>query len=105
MPTSTDQPAYRHDPWEPRCEPARTLYLAFREEATRRKGRAIEEWISAERDAVWKAACAFARANGLDEPSIELVARAERYAMGSTDYGATWAYTLERLMAGAPVKG
>lgn len=105
MPRSPDQPASRHDPWEPRCEPARTLYLAFQDEATRRKGRSVEEWITAEREAVWKAACSYARTNGKPEPAIELVARAERYAMGSIDYGATWAYTLERLMAGAPVKG
>ena len=87
-----------HDPFEPTREPARTLYLTFQEEARHRKGRSIEEWVKAERLAVWSAANLYAQRNGLQSPTLEQVEAAERYAMGSVDYGAKWAWGVERLM-------
>ena len=44
------------DIFRPRFEPARLLYDAFQDEASKRKSRTVEEWISAERDRVWIAA-------------------------------------------------
>ena len=86
------------DIFEPTQEPARTLYRAFQQEAKKRKGRDVAEWVQAERDAVRAAACAYAKQHDLHEPTIEEVAAAERYAMGSADYGAKWAYQVASLM-------
>ena len=86
------------DPFEPTREPARTLYKAFQTEALKRRTRSVEEWVSSERLAVHSAAKAYARTHGLREPTLEEVARAERYAMGSIDYGAKWAYQVEAAM-------
>jgi hypothetical protein len=44
-----------HDIFEPRREPARSIYLAFQAEATKRKGRSVDEWLSAEREVVYRA--------------------------------------------------
>ena len=40
------------DVFEPRNEPAKSIYLAFQAEATKRKARQVEEWVKAERAAV-----------------------------------------------------
>jgi hypothetical protein len=86
------------DPFRPRPEPALTIYEAFQAEAKKRKGRSLDEWIKAEREAVWHAAATYAQQHGMSVPTIDEVARAERYAMGSVDYGAKWAYQVERYM-------
>ena len=89
----------RDDPFRPRRQPAQTIYDAFQEEARKRKdGRSFEEWSEAERMAVWKAASEYAQAHGMTVPTMEQVKSAERYAMGSIDYGAKWAYQVERCM-------
>ncbi len=87
-----------YDPFEPRHEPARTLYLAFQNEARLRKGRSVEEWIRAERDAVFNAARVYAESNGMRVPTLADVEAAERYAMGSADYGLKWSLGVERAM-------
>lgn len=87
-----------HDPFEPSREPARTIYRAFQQEAAMRKGRSLQEWILAERQAVWEAAKTYAREHGLEAPSLKQIEAAERYAMGSVDYGAKWAWAVERHM-------
>ena len=76
----------------PPHNPARAIYDAFQAEAAKRPGRSVEEWIEAERQAVWRAACAGARERGCRPPTIEEVERCEQYACGSTDYGSKWAY-------------
>jgi hypothetical protein len=86
------------DIFKPRSEPAKTLYEAFQEESKNRKGRESEEWIFTERMAVWRAAMHYAQQHGLRVPSIEEVENAERYASGSVDYGAKWAYRVAGLM-------
>lgn len=91
----------QHDPFQPSHEPARTLYEAFQQEARLRKSRPIAQWVEAERNAVFKAACDYARAHGLRAPTLEEVRAAEMYAMGSVDYGAKWAYGVERAMVPA----
>lgn len=86
------------DVFEPRHEPAKSIYLAFQEEASKRKGRSVEQWMKEETDAVFRACEREARKLGLQAPTMEQVQSAERYAMGSVDYGAKWAYQLVRVM-------
>lgn len=88
-----------YDPFEPRHEPARNLYLAFQDEATKRKGRSGEEWVLAERTRVFEEAQRQAALRGWRAPTLEDVAKAERSAMGHVDYGAKWALRLVELMS------
>lgn len=80
------------DCFEPHHEPARSIYNAFQAEARRRKGRGVDAWMKAERDAVLREAARQAQSLGLRCPTMEEVTAAECGAMGSTDYGAKWAY-------------
>lgn len=84
------------DIFEPKCEPERAVYRAFQEEARNRKGRSFEEWGEAEVSAVHRAAARRFPSHGLPAPTLEQVRRAEAYARGSIDYGATWIYALVR---------
>ncbi len=86
------------DIFEPHREPAKSIYLAFQAEAAKRKGRPLDEWVKAERDAVFRECTHQAKKLGLHAPTIDDVAAAERYAMGSIDYGAKWAYQLVQVM-------
>ena len=86
------------DIFEPRHEPARSIYLAFQAEAAKRKGRPVDAWIKAEREAVLRECAHQAQMRGLRAPSMDEVTAAERYAQGSADYGAKWAYQLVRVM-------
>lgn len=86
------------DVFQPTVEPARSIYTAFQAEAKNRSGRSVEEWMTAELDAVYREAVYQAQALGLRTPSKEEVKSAERYAMGSADYGAKWAYRVVDAM-------
>lgn len=86
------------DIFEPKHESARSIYLAFQTEAAKRKERSVEEWIKAEREAVFREAVHQAQKLGLRAPTIAQVIDAERYAMGSIDYGAKWAYCIVKIM-------
>ncbi|HGP3143572.1 TPA: hypothetical protein ACLG1D_001178 [Pseudomonas aeruginosa] len=86
------------DVFQPTTEPARSIYAAFQAEAKKRESRSVEEWTSAEVDAVHREAVYQAQAHGLRAPSKEEIERAERYAMGSVDYGAKWAYSVVDAM-------
>lgn len=86
------------DPFRPRREPAMSIYDAFQAEAGKRAGRPMDAWIQAEREAVWRAARDQAAKLGLRCPTLSDVESAERYAMGSIDYGKTWAYRLAESM-------
>ncbi len=86
------------DVFRPHNDPARAIYDAFQAEASKRDERDTEEWLKKEPEAVWRAACDYAKAHGLQEPTLAQVERAERYAQGSSDYGAQWAYALVRYM-------
>lgn len=90
----------KRDIFEPKREPALSIYNAFQKEAAERKRRTIEEWIDAERNAVHRESVHQAQRLGLRVPSMEEVMRAERYAVGSADYGAKWAYGVVDAMAG-----
>ena len=78
------------DPFQPKTEPARSIYRAFVSEAKKRDGRSPEVWMAGEVDAVFQEAVRQARARGLRLISREEVAAAEACAMGSTDYAAKW---------------
>lgn len=87
-----------HDPFVPHKDPAKSIYLAFQLEAANRKGRSPAEWIKAEREAVHAAAMMQAERLGLSALSLQEIEAAERYAMGSVDYGAKWAYQVVDAM-------
>lgn len=86
------------DIFQPTMEPAKSIYLAFQAEASKRDGRSDEEWQSAEREAVHREASIQAKKLRLRVPSSEDIAAAERYALGSVDYGAKWAYGVVNAM-------
>jgi len=79
------------DPLRPRMEPASLIYDAFQKEAEKRDGREFDEWLNAERQAVFDAAKAYAEKHGLTAPTMTQVIARERLAEGHTDYGAKWA--------------
>jgi hypothetical protein len=89
----------QHDPFRPRQQPAQLIYDAFQAEAAHRERRQLADCIRLELAAVHRAACEYASLHGLQRPSMEDVEAAERYARGSADYGAKWAYTLAHKMA------
>ncbi|WP_060158652.1 hypothetical protein [Burkholderia cepacia] len=80
------------DVFEPKREPARSIYLAFQREAEHRKKRTVDEWLRGEREAVFDESVRQAVKMGLRAPSMEEVILAERSAAGHIDYGAKWAY-------------
>lgn len=86
------------DVFQPTTEPARSIYAAFQEEAKKRNGRSVEEWVAAEIDAVHRASVLQSQALGLRVLNRIEVENAERYAMGSADYGAKWAYKVVDAM-------
>ncbi|MGF6976037.1 hypothetical protein QFZ94_004487 [Paraburkholderia sp. JPY465] len=67
-------------------------------EATKHKGRSIGEWLAAERDAVFREATLQAQRLGLRVPTMDEVVSGERYAAGSVDYCAKWAYCVVEAM-------
>ena len=86
------------DPFEPRLEPAKSIYLAFLSEAKQRNEGDLEESFARERKAVLAEAQRQATALGLRMPCMEDVENADNYAMGSSDYGAKLAYRLTEIM-------
>lgn len=80
------------DHWRPTTDPAKTIYDALQAEALKRSGRAVDDWIEAERNAVWTASRDYALKYGLRVPTLSVVERAEQSACGHTDYCAKWAY-------------
>jgi hypothetical protein len=74
------------------------LYDAFQAEAAKRTGRTVAQWQDAEERAVWAVARDYAEQFDLVAPTMDDVKRASTYASGSIDYGAKWAYAIEKLM-------
>jgi hypothetical protein len=62
-----------HDVFQPRHEPARSIYNTFQTEARCRKGRSVEEWMAAEREAVMREATHQAARLGLRVPTMDEV--------------------------------
>lgn len=86
------------DVFEPRAEPARSIYLAFQREAENRQSRDLEEWITAERNAVFQEGQRLAVLLNLKPPTMEDVKRSEIAALGHVDYGSKWAYGVANAM-------
>lgn len=86
------------DIFQPRTEPAKSIYAAFQAEASFRDSRSIEEWQAAEVKAVFREAIIQAQILGLAEPTIGDIQRAERCAFGSIDYGSKWAVNVANAM-------
>jgi organic hydroperoxide reductase OsmC/OhrA len=84
--------------FEPKHEPAKTFYLAFEKEAENRKGKDPEDWILAERSAVYNAALDYATRKNLVPLTMEEIEKAEIYATGSADYGAKWAFKVVQAL-------
>lgn len=78
------------DIFQPRAEPAKSIYEAFQLEAAERNGRSLEKWQTAERNVVHREAVIQAQKLGLRVPTMEDVEQAERHAFGSIDYGSKW---------------
>lgn len=88
----------KRDFFEPSTLPALSIYKAFRKESMKRAGRVETEWREAEITAVHDEALVQAQKHGLCAISRDQVIRAERYAVGSADYGAKWAYKVVDAM-------
>lgn len=88
------------DVFRPRMQPHRSIYDAFQDEALKRLGRSFEEWVLAEKAAVYQAALRASADAGfrLQAPTMEMVESAEISARGSVDYGLTWVCHLLRSM-------
>ena len=86
------------DVFQPRHEPARSIYDAFQNEAAKRKGRSVDEWLTAEREAVLCEATTQAARLGLRVPTMGEIVITERRAIGAADYGAKWAYGVTEYM-------
>ncbi|WP_244260505.1 hypothetical protein [Burkholderia gladioli] len=84
--------------FRPIREPARSIHDALLREGAKRKSRTVEEWLTAERAAVWKEAIAQAHKLQLRVPSIADVERAERLAHGHSNYAAKWAHGVADAM-------
>ncbi|MEX3555089.1 MAG: hypothetical protein VB131_00135 [Burkholderia gladioli] len=86
------------DAFRPVREPARSIYDAIVREAALRRQRSVEEWVSAERKAVWREAMSQAKALGVDAPTMDDVEAEERLATGHSDYASKWANGVALLM-------
>lgn len=88
------------DIFRPHFEPAKSIYDAFQDEASKRDGRSVEEWIDKEGKRVWSTARDYAQQNNLRVPTLEEVLNCELSARGHVDYGAKWAYGITELLMG-----
>lgn len=86
------------DHFRPTREPARSIYDALQREASKRRGRTVAEWLSAERDAVLREAIFQAQKHGRPCPSLQEIELAERAAVGHSDYAAKWAYGVAEVI-------
>jgi hypothetical protein len=95
----TGVPQNNSSPFRPTRQPAQAIYDAFVAEASQRKHRTVDQWIIAERLAVWTAARDYAQQRGLAAPELDAVQKVERMAMGHIDYAKKWAYGVADLIA------
>lgn len=86
------------DVFQPRSEPAKSLYRALVAEMAHRKGRTVEEFVNAERAAIHGEAKRQAKALGLREPTDKEVRMAETSAMGHSDYCLKYALHVAQAM-------
>lgn len=88
------------DVFEPRWEPARSLYKALKQEMTNRDKCKGLEWIDNERNAIFNTAMKISEGSNYRTPTLEDVVRAEISARGHTDYTAKFAYGVANFMTG-----
>lgn len=86
------------DAFRPRHEPVRSFYDALVQESKHRKKRTSEEWILAERLAVWRAARDYSQQQGLQVLLLADIERAESSACGHIDYASKLAYYVRNLL-------
>jgi hypothetical protein len=86
------------DFFRPSSDPARAIYDAFVQEATKRRSVPLAVWCEREIDVVHATATAMASTLNLRAPTRDEVVSAEIYARGSADYGAKWAYQVVNRM-------
>lgn len=86
------------DIYEPRSEPARSIYRAIQAEAQDRVHYLQETWLHREADAAFVAARDYAIRRGGYIPSMADVLKAEQSARGHTDYASKWARTLANMV-------
>lgn len=82
------------DIYEPRTEPARSIYRAIKVEAQDRVHYLQETWLYREADAAYTAATAYAIRQGGYITCMADVLLAEQSARGHTDYASKWARIL-----------
>lgn len=91
------------DTARPLTQPAGLLYDAFQEEAARwGLGRAMEEWATAEKEAVWAAARNYSQQHGLRVLTLAEIRIAGEPFRGRADYGAKWAYGIAEMLRKLP---
>lgn len=88
----------KFDLFQPRSEPAASIYKAFQEEAKHRRCRTVEVWIQKEREAVLHACQTYAQQHGLRAPTMDEVISIEMSACGHVDYASKWALRLQEIM-------
>jgi hypothetical protein len=86
------------DMFRPNKEPASIIYDAFHKEASKRGKKLCDEWIVAEREAVWEAARNYAQQHALTVPTMDQIKKAENQAVGHTDYALKWALGVAELL-------
>lgn len=57
-----------------------------------RRGRKVEDWISAELRRMWHEARDYAEQQGLEVLTMDTIVEAEECARGHVDYASKWAY-------------
>jgi hypothetical protein len=88
--------------FQPRHEPAKTIYNALIKEATYRQQKSCDEWIIAERNVVYQTAVRYAQHNHLRIPTMEEVVSAETSACGHVDYAMKFAIQVADLLNETP---
>jgi hypothetical protein len=86
------------DIFRPNTEPARSIYDAFQKEASMRSSRSLNDWITTERVAVYNEALKQAHKLKVKPLTMDDIEKAELYALGSSDYGASWAYKIAQML-------
>lgn len=83
-----------NDTFRPRREPARSFYDAFQEMAKKEPRDFYHEEL-----AMWRIARNYAQAFNKRIPTLDEIRAAASMAAGHVDFGAKWAYAVEKLVA------
>lgn len=86
------------DIFRPEHQPAKRIYDVLKKETKHREKRKGFTWIEREIKAVHKAACAYARENGIPEPTIEQIEKEAEIASKCYHYESKWVYGVAQLL-------